>query len=147
MSNTADILKEAVRITGGDRANWYGDKRVNHENIAALWNAYIWRRKDPSAPLDGADVAMLMCLLKCARTLTGKGHADSYVDGAAYFAMSGELSERLADTVVDVGRNVEEGVEINGIVRQFGSTTTGLENLDQEYPPSGRYAASLLNKR
>ena len=37
------------------------------------------------------DVAMMMALLKIARTKTGNPNKDDLVDGAAYLAIAGEL--------------------------------------------------------
>jgi hypothetical protein len=37
----------------------------------------------------------MMCLLKIARTKLGKRTRDTYVDGAAYMAIAGEIQEKL----------------------------------------------------
>jgi hypothetical protein len=41
MSTTKEFLTEAVKLVGGDRQRDYGDKVVNHSNIARLWSAYL----------------------------------------------------------------------------------------------------------
>jgi len=80
-------------LVGGDRAVSHGvDKRRNHHNIAALWNAYLSIRPEASAPLTPEDVSTMMGLLKIARTQYGAFNPDNYVDGSAYFAISGEIA-------------------------------------------------------
>jgi hypothetical protein len=85
------ILERAAELVGGDRANTHGNMRKVHNSIAILWNAYLEIRTDPSAPLSPADIAMMMVLLKAARTQNGRMNADDSVDGAGYFGIYGEL--------------------------------------------------------
>lgn len=89
---SAEIAGNAAALLGGDRARTHGDKRTNHENIAALWNAYLDRRAN-KGPLTGAEVATMMVLLKVARTLAGSHNLDDYVDAVGYAAIAGELAE------------------------------------------------------
>ena len=84
-----DFLRDAGTLVEGDRALEYGDKVINHNNIAKLWSAYL------DQPLTGHEVAVMMCLLKIARTKIGKRTRDTYVDGAAYMAIAGEIQEKL----------------------------------------------------
>ena len=86
---TLDFLRDAMMLVEGDRASEYGDKISNHGNIAKLWSAYL------DHPLTGHEVAVMMCLLKIARTKLGKRTRDTYVDGAAYMAIAGEIQEKL----------------------------------------------------
>ena len=86
---TLDFLRDAMMLVEGDRALEYGDKIINHGNIAKLWSAYL------DHPLTGHEVAVMMCLLKIARTKIGKRTRDTYVDGAAYMAIAGEIQEKL----------------------------------------------------
>ncbi len=86
------ILGRATELVGGDRANTHGDMRKVHDSIATLWNAYLRIRTEPADPLTGADVAMMMVLLKAARTQNGRMNADDAIDGAGYFGIYGELS-------------------------------------------------------
>tara|TARA_R110000787_G_scaffold88702_2_gene188169 strand:- start:4568 stop:4789 length:222 start_codon:yes stop_codon:yes gene_type:complete len=71
----------------GEREKEYGNKKINHENIANLWSAYL--RYDISAH----DVAVLMLLLKVARTKSGHPTKDTYIDMVGYSAIAGELCE------------------------------------------------------
>jgi hypothetical protein len=82
---TKEILKEADKLIEGDRHKDYGDKVKNHNNIAKLWSAY----KD--VKITAHDVAVMMVLLKIARTKLGEISKDTYVDMSAYGAIAGEI--------------------------------------------------------
>ena len=90
--DAAKIASRAVALVSGDRAASHGDKRQNHENIAALWNAYLSIRREPAAPLSAVDVATLMALLKIARTQLGAHNMDDHIDHVGYAAIAGELA-------------------------------------------------------
>ena len=62
---TKEILSEATRLVGTDRQKDYGDKVENHNNIAKLWSAYL------DVKIEAHDVAIMMTLLKVARTKLG----------------------------------------------------------------------------
>jgi len=85
---TSDLLVEANKLVGGDRQKDYGDKVDNHSNIAKLWSAYL------HIPVTAHDVALMMVLLKMARTKLGAVSRDTYVDMAAYGAIAGEIKFR-----------------------------------------------------
>ena len=82
---TKEILSEATRLVGTDRQKDYGDKVKNHKNIARLWSAYL------DTPVTAHDVAIMMVLLKIARTKLGAISKDTYIDMAAYGAIAGEI--------------------------------------------------------
>lgn len=88
---TIDFLDNALNILTGDRQKTHGDKIRNHCNIASLWSAYLGRE------ITARDVALMMTLLKVARTKTGSHNADDYVDGIGYIAIAGEIAEDNAD--------------------------------------------------
>ena len=79
------FLMSAHILVGGQRHKDYGDKVDNHKNIAKLWSAY----KDTE--ITAHDVAIMMCLLKIARTKLGDISEDTYIDMAAYGAIAGEI--------------------------------------------------------
>lgn len=83
--NAEQTLEVAKTLVSVDRAEVYGDKLTNHQNIADLWSPYLGVKISPS------QVAMMMALLKIARTKQGGGTHDNYTDAAAYTAISGEL--------------------------------------------------------
>lgn len=86
-----DICALAARIVGGARQETHGDKRKNHANIAAFWNTYLHNR-GLHTQLGPADVAIMMTLLKVARTQTGSFNMDDYVDAAGYAGVAGEIA-------------------------------------------------------
>lgn len=90
-----DILTTAANLVGGDRARTHGDKTENHGKIATVWNAYLSIRQEPAAPLSALDVAMMMALLKVARTQLGSFNPDDFIDLAGYAGCAGEIAARL----------------------------------------------------
>jgi hypothetical protein len=91
-----EILRRAADLVGGDRELTHGTKLENHAKIAAMWNAYLAIRRNPAAPLNQTDVALLMVLLKVARTQLGAFNADDFTDMAGYAGCAGEVAEALA---------------------------------------------------
>ena len=85
MNKTKEYLEEAINLVGGQRHVDYGDKKENHNNIAKPWDAYL------DVKIDAHDVAIMMTLLKIARTKLGKRTSDTYIDASAYMAIAGEI--------------------------------------------------------
>lgn len=79
-----ELLADAAELLG-ERGLAYGEPAINHLRIAQLWSVYFERAIEPY------DVAMAMVLVKIARLVETKSHADSVVDAAAYIALFGEL--------------------------------------------------------
>ena len=71
----------------GKREQEYGNKKINHDNIPVLWSAYLGTK------LSAHDVAILMLLLKIARTKSGNPTEDTYIDMVGYSAIAGEVCE------------------------------------------------------
>ena len=86
MKKAAEFLSEAIRIVDGDRQKTHGDKIKNHLNISTLWSWYL--KKEVTA----YDVAMLMLLLKVARTKTGIYNNDDLVDACGYASIAAEIA-------------------------------------------------------
>lgn len=84
--NREQILDEAIRLTVGDREKSYGTPQKNHERIAAMWSVILGDEVTPT------QVALCMAALKIARLIETPDHLDSYVDGAAYLGIAGELA-------------------------------------------------------
>lgn len=91
MKYASEILQIASNLVSGDRQIQHGDKITNHKNIATLWSAYL--DKD----ITGHDVAILMSLLKIARTKLGSFNIDDYYDGSAYIGIAGEIKSKEKD--------------------------------------------------
>lgn len=81
-----DTLQTALDLVTGDRNRQNGEALRNHENIALLWTAYKREQFTPQ------DVAMMMALVKIARTQLGEHNPDDYIDGAGYLAIAGEIA-------------------------------------------------------
>tara|TARA_A100001391_G_scaffold204510_1_gene200456 strand:- start:446 stop:715 length:270 start_codon:yes stop_codon:yes gene_type:complete len=79
------ILNQASVLVQGQREKDYGDKTENHNNIARLWSAYL------EVKIEAHDVALMMALLKMARTKLGEVSKDTYIDMSAYSAIAGEI--------------------------------------------------------
>jgi hypothetical protein len=83
-----EVLTRAASLITGDRAAEYGDAKESFRRIAGMWSAYLGWSVSPS------DAAMMLALLKASRVSSNPGHDDSYVDGAAYFALAAEVAEK-----------------------------------------------------
>jgi hypothetical protein len=90
--NANDFLNEA-RATIQDRGMDYGHPTDNMSRTASLWSAYL------EMPVTDYQVAMCLALVKVARSMeTSK--VDNYIDGSAYFAISGQLRVQENDLYV-----------------------------------------------
>jgi len=78
-----NVLQEADQLTAGDRQRDYDHPLPNHTRIAALWNAYLGIRREPSGPVSAEDVATMMILLKVARDVFTPKY-DNLVDICGY---------------------------------------------------------------
>ena len=85
MKKTKEFLARAGTLVAGDSEKDYGDKVHNHQNIAKLWSAYL------DIEVRAHDVAIMMTLLKVARTKLGAVSEDTYIDMSAYSAIAGEI--------------------------------------------------------
>ena len=82
-----EVLQKAEEIVTGARQTTYGTPEDSFTTIAGLWGSYLGTHISPS------DVAMLMVLLKVARSKGDAGYADNYIDIAGYAACAGELRD------------------------------------------------------
>jgi len=85
------ILNKAKDAVCKSRQSTYGDIEDSFDRIAVMWSAYLKGLKDPSE-LDGRNVAMLMIMLKIARSEHKTDYDDNYVDIAGYAANAAELA-------------------------------------------------------
>lgn len=79
------ILQEALHLTTKARLETHGTPYLNHRRIADLWTAYL------EMPITPEQVAICQALVKVARSQQSSID-DHYIDGAAYFAIAGELA-------------------------------------------------------
>ena len=96
--NEESILQEAERIVAGNRQFDYGPPEDNFQRISLLWIAYMIGKypqlaelMNESDALNPEDVAMMMVLLKVARTMENTKR-DNYVDGAGYLSIAARLA-------------------------------------------------------
>lgn len=80
------VLLNANEIVNGARQNTYGNPEDCFKIIGDMWGGYLGIDVSPT------DVAMLMILLKIARSKNSQKYADNYIDIAGYAACAGELS-------------------------------------------------------
>ncbi len=90
--SAAEVIGTAKDLVSGDRAAQHGDKLVNHQHVAALWTAYL------GVTITADQVALMMVLLKVARTKAGTVNRDDFVDMAGYAGEAG----RSAGTAMPV---------------------------------------------
>jgi len=81
------VLEKAKKIVTGARQTAYGSPEDCFSTIANLWGSYL------GISISSKDVAMLMVLLKIARSRKNDRYADNYVDIAGYAACAGELTD------------------------------------------------------
>ena len=86
-----EILTEANNIVNGTRNEAHGTPEDNFKRIAHFWSSYL--EKEVTAH----DVAIMMILLKVARTQSGTGSMDNYIDIAGYSACAGEIYKSMED--------------------------------------------------
>lgn len=81
-----EILIKAGEIISGERNARYGKPEDSFTHIAALWGDYLDRDISPR------DVAMMMVLLKIARSQHDENYTDNYVDICGYAALAGGMT-------------------------------------------------------
>jgi hypothetical protein len=81
-----DVYQRAADLVGGDRARRHGGVLPVHTRTAEFWSAYL------NHPIAAHDVALMMLLLKVARTSGGTFNPDDYIDAAGYAGIAAELA-------------------------------------------------------
>lgn len=99
--NREQCLDEAKRNTTGQRQIDYGTPEDNFGVIAKLWTAY-----DGRVIFTALDVAMMLALLKVARTKGNLAHYDNYVDLAGYAACAAEIATSI--NIMKISENNNE---------------------------------------
>ena len=83
-----EILAKSSALISGDRNDEHGDRGLCHKNIAALWSAFL------DIYIPPYKVALMMALLKIARSKTGTFNMDNFIDLPGYGALAGELAAK-----------------------------------------------------
>ena len=81
-------LEKTIDIISGDRHKDYGDKTINHQNIADLWSTFLGHK------VTAQQAAICMLLVKVAR-LKHRRTEDCYIDMAGYAAIAGEIQDTV----------------------------------------------------
>lgn len=81
-----EILTKAGEIISGERNARYGKPEDSHARIAAFWSVYLDRKISPR------DVALMMVLMKVARSQHDENYTDNYVDICGYAALAGGMT-------------------------------------------------------
>ena len=81
------ILNTAADLVGGDRADKHGAMKKVHQDAARMIGGYL------EMPITAEQVAMMIMLVKVARTKNGEHNEDDYVDMAGYAAIAGQIHE------------------------------------------------------
>jgi hypothetical protein len=89
--NRMSILETAIELTAGDRRDDYGDPVEAHKRIALIWSGIMGYHVEPR------EVALCMAAVKMVRSEASPDKLDNYIDGAAYFAIAGEIESAGAD--------------------------------------------------
>lgn len=92
--NRASVLDRALEAVTADRNADYGDPEDNFEDIARLWSAYY-----AGPDFSRTDVAVMMILVKVARSLTSPTLEDHWTDIAGYAACAFGCARVDADEV------------------------------------------------
>jgi Domain of unknown function (DUF6378) len=90
-----EYCAQAGGLVSGDREAQHGDKLTNHANIAELWSAWLRQRGliARESKVTAHDAAVMMTLLKLARTLAGNHNQDDYRDAIGYAAIAGQIAD------------------------------------------------------
>lgn len=82
-----EILNDAAAMVDGPRAEQHGDMQTNFTNIARLWSAYLGQS------LSETDAAMMLALMKIARTKSGTVNEDDYTDACGYIGIAAQVRD------------------------------------------------------
>ncbi len=81
-----ETLARAGLLVGTIRAGEYGDSRMMHARIAAIWSAILGH------PVKPWQVTLMMAGLKIARLSHAHQSEDGWVDAVGYLALGSELA-------------------------------------------------------
>lgn len=79
------FLTEAETLINGDRANDYGEAKMNHQRIADIWSIVLDIEVTPE------QVVACMIGVKLARLAENIDKDDSWIDIIGYAALGGEI--------------------------------------------------------
>lgn len=80
------ILETAATAISGDREDVYGSAADGFARAGVMWQQVL------GVPVSAHQVAICMTLLKISRLVNSPDHGDSWIDGAGYLALGGEIA-------------------------------------------------------
>jgi hypothetical protein len=86
-----NVLEEALRITGGDRHQAYGDALADARRFAQIASAVTGLEIEPE------HFPLIMLAVKLSRASQGNWHRDSIVDIAGYARVAEKIHERIEE--------------------------------------------------
>lgn len=96
--NRQEYLTASIETCCKQRTNVHGEAEDSFAMIGDLWECYLTHSKNiEGLNIMPSDVAIMMNLLKVARFGLNPRHSDNAIDGAAYFAIAGELSDKVSE--------------------------------------------------
>jgi hypothetical protein len=96
----ASLLREAEKLTCGDRNNQYGPPTQDFQRTAELLQALGYRRVDAEDTINDilpSDVAIIIAQVKMSRIMHSRDKRDSWVDLAGYSACGYECAVEEAE--------------------------------------------------
>ena len=84
---SAESLLQTVSEVLKERESQHGSKHAVFDQARLLWTAYL------GIPISSEQVAILMVLLKVARSQNGASNPDDFVDAVGYMALAAEMRE------------------------------------------------------
>ena len=91
--NRSEVLDTAKEIVTKDRQNQYGDAEDNFKIISKYWSLFL------GYPVDPAEVAVMLILLKVARMGANIEYLDNWVDVAGYAACGCEIATKKENDI------------------------------------------------
>ena len=86
MKTREEVLREAIDLITGPRAEEYGAAKDNHQRIADLWSVIL------GIKVTAAQVVLCMIAVKIARLIQTIWHYDSWKDIGGYSGIGGEIT-------------------------------------------------------
>ena len=82
-----DAVGDAILV---DRAATHGSPEDSFFRIKGMWESYLYYKYRWEDALTESDVAIMLTLLKIARSMGNPEYLDNYIDGAGYMLLAGD---------------------------------------------------------
>lgn len=141
-----EILNKALE-TVTQRQQVHGKPENTFGAIAGMWSVYLSELIGQEVELKDHQAAMMVGLLKVARSIKSPEHADNYIDLAGYAACAGELAgESALQQLTDMGQELQDYRTVEAWpVEQYGFPTNIVQEIEaihwSEIPVEYKYVA------